>query len=299
MSLAEDFERLDLNELYDYVTARQEENLVLDFKLVNRADLNHADDKKSLAKAMSGFANSSGGLIVWGVDARNNEEGIDCAVGTRAIEPLPLLMARLNELTSRAVAPTVDGVRHKPIALTEDSGFAVTLVPESDSGPHMAKLGEDRYYKRNGAAFLKMEHFDLEDMFGRRKKPKLRLEARVARARGDIVLGIANDGRGTAKAPYLFLRIPEPFGFALYGVDGNGHDGLPQLYDEGHTRQRRYGANLNTVIHPNTSHDVTRIEYRGREESRPSGEIIIEYEVAAEGIQIVKSSVTLNIDVAG
>ena len=30
----------------------------------------------------------------------------------------------------------------------------------------MAKLGEDRYYKRSGDSFRKMEHFDLEDMFG-------------------------------------------------------------------------------------------------------------------------------------
>ena|SRR6266436_6382370 len=99
-----------------------------------------------------------------------------------------------------------------------------------------------------------MEHFDLEDMFGRRKKPKLRLEAQVTRARDEIVLRIRNEGRGTAKAPYLFLSIPEPFGFALHGVDGNGRDGLVKLASgENDSRKRRYGADLNTVIHPNTA----------------------------------------------
>jgi predicted HTH transcriptional regulator len=68
--LAEDFERIDLNEVNDYVAAQQEENLVLEFKSVNSADLSNADDKKNLAKALSGFANSSGGIIVWGVEAR-------------------------------------------------------------------------------------------------------------------------------------------------------------------------------------------------------------------------------------
>lgn len=29
----------------------------------------------------------------------------------------------------------------------------------------MAKLEEDRYYKRSGDSFYRMEHFDLEDMF--------------------------------------------------------------------------------------------------------------------------------------
>ena len=41
----------------------------------------------------------------------------------------------------------------------------------------MAKLGENRYYKRSGDSFYQMEHFDLEDMFGRRRKPKLKMSS--------------------------------------------------------------------------------------------------------------------------
>jgi hypothetical protein len=46
----------------------------------------------------------------------------------------------------------------------------------------MAKLGEDRYYKRSGGAFYVMEHFDLEDVFGRRQKPKIRPDVTHIRA---------------------------------------------------------------------------------------------------------------------
>jgi hypothetical protein len=161
----------------------------------------------------------------------------------------------------------------------------------------MAKLGEDRYYKRSGDTFYKMEHFDLEDMFGRRKKPMLALEARVTRPQIEVVISIRNVGRGSAIAPYLALAIPEPFTFGLYGIDGHGLDGLPRLPSgDNPSRKRLYGANLTTVIHPNTSHDVTKIEFRGRDENRPKGEFLIEYEVAAEGKQILKSSLTVNVD---
>jgi len=34
-------------------------------------------------------------------------------------------------------------------------------------------LGEDRYYKRGGDRFYKMEPFDVADMFGRRRAPVL------------------------------------------------------------------------------------------------------------------------------
>jgi len=111
------------------------------------------------------------------------------------------------------------------------------------------------------------------------------------------VLRVKNEGRGTAKAPYLFLSIPEPFGFALYGLDGNNNDGLPKLASgERHSRERRYGANLSTVIHPGTALDVTKLEYRGREENRPTGHFVVEYEVAAEDVQTRKSQITINVD---
>ena len=117
----------------------------LDFKTINRSDLTHSDDKKNLAKALSGFSNSSGGLIVWGVIARKNAANVDCASGTQEIDHLPLFVSRLNELTGEAVSPLVENVQHKPRPTNGNRGFAVTLVPESDSGPHMDKLGEDRY----------------------------------------------------------------------------------------------------------------------------------------------------------
>lgn len=297
MALLEQFENLSLDIIRGYISSQQEENLSLDFKLINRVDFSHRDDRKTLATAISGFANSNGGLVIWGGDARKNEQGIDCASGIREIEPLPLFIARINELTGSATNPIVDGVRHKPIFTTDSRGLAVTLVPESDSGPYMAKLGEDRYFKRSGDSFYRMEHFDLEDMFGRRRKAQLRLLARVSRARDEIVIGIINEGRGTAKAPYLSFHVPEPFTLSLYGVDGNGSEGLPRLQHGGNTSSSpRYGANSNIVIHPNTILDVTRIDYRGREEGRPNGRVEIAYQIAAEGMQLVEARITVDVN---
>jgi predicted HTH transcriptional regulator len=61
------------------------------------------DDKRNLAKCLSGFANSSGGIIVWGVDARKNAQGIDCASAASEIASIRQFLSRLNELTGEAV----------------------------------------------------------------------------------------------------------------------------------------------------------------------------------------------------
>jgi hypothetical protein len=103
--------------------------------------------------------------------AKKNQDGVDCAQAPAEISSLKLFLSRLNELTGEALSPVVDGVQHKLLETSAETGFAATFVPESLSGPHMAKLGDDRYYKRSGASFYRMEHFDLEDMFGRRQKP--------------------------------------------------------------------------------------------------------------------------------
>ena len=267
MSLVDQFNALDLAAIDDFITGLQEENISLDFKRINRADLSHTDDKKNLAKALSGFANSSGGIIVWGVDARKNADGIDCAAAKVEINPIALFVARLNEMTGRAVSPVLDGVIHKAIASTGDSGFAVTYVPESDSGPHMAKLGEERYYKRIGDSFYRMEHFDLEDMFGRRKGPKLVLSTWLTGERPNITiyLGIKNEGRGTAKAPYLAFQCPRPFRISMFEL-GSGQTGLPKLHNAGQELPYRIWCELRLC---NTSRDRPRRDiYLVRNDSR-------------------------------
>ena len=114
---------------------------------------------------------------------------------------------------------------HRKIYLdeSEDKGFAVTYVPESESSPHMAKAGEYRYYKRSGDSFYKMEHFDIEDMFGRRKKPRLKLfvypktgGSRGGKKEVNFIIGLKNIGRGIAKYPFIKLELNEPYQFSAY-----------------------------------------------------------------------------------
>ncbi len=76
----------------------------------------------------------------------------------------------------------------------------------------MAKLGEDRYYKRNGQQFLKMEHFDLEDMFGRRQKPDLKINISKSRDinppfHEQMNILVINSGRALARHVGFFAVV--------------------------------------------------------------------------------------------
>jgi hypothetical protein len=246
------YDQIDYQTIQKYVEAGQEENLTLDFKSLNSSDLSNRDDRKNFAKALSGFANSSGGMVVWGVDCRKNEEGVDCANSIVENNNVDILLSRCNELTGIAVSPIVDGVQHKKIYSTPPKGLVVTMVPESDRGPHMAKLGEDRYYKRSGDSFYRMEHFDIADMFGRRRRPNLVLDY-IEKGRTRIVIRIRNDGRGTAIAPYLWVKFPPGHGMNPYGSDGNLNWNLPPVRSRGPTA---FAGTTEDVIHPGTAIEV-------------------------------------------
>src|SRR4051812_30057997 len=112
MTLEETYENLGLEQIEAYLRERQQEHLHLDFKAVNNPGLDR-NDRKNLARCISGFANSAGGIIVWGIDARKNDDGVDCAGDRKEIPSIDLFVSKLNEYTGQAVLPLVDGIRHK------------------------------------------------------------------------------------------------------------------------------------------------------------------------------------------
>lgn len=296
MNIDDIFEHLSIQALNDYIVRRQEEHLYLDFKLLNDSTLTSVDDKRNLARSLSGFANSSGGLIIWGVDARQNSDGIDCAVALKEIDRIELLLTRLNQLTGDAVDPTVPGVRHRIIhGVQSGKGFAASIIPESDGGPHMAKLGEDRYYKRSGANFYKMEHFDIADMFARRRRPNLVVTTQVRGTGSDasIIVGLHNNGRATARAPYLALRCSGQFRRSEFGLDGNRNEGMPLLRTTMTNYPWCYAGGVDVAIHPGMFYNVACLYQGLTPQGAPSNDAVIHYAVACEDQAIQEDNIVV------
>jgi hypothetical protein len=266
-----------------FVVERQQEDLHLEFKTA-ASPRESLEDRHNLARALSGFANSAGGMVVWGVRATKDANGIDAASTIMPIIGVRRFASRLLELTADATDPPVEGIEHRYIVPRgKADGIALSLVPESHRGPHMAKLGLNHYYKRSGASFYMMEHYDLADMFGKRPRPQLGVATRLLGGEHySVVVGIENRGRGTARTPFMSLRISDEFCVSEFGLDGNGHHGLavrPTAYG---LQQRCFGG-AGMVVFPESVLEVTIVRLRDHIRN-PTRDLVIDWEISAEDL---------------
>ena len=98
---------------------------------------------------------------------------------------------------------------------SKSSGYVKCLIPKSDKTPHRAMLSDREYYKRSIEGFYRLEHFDLEDMFGRRQRPVLNLAVVIKHdVRDDISVNelnfyLTNEGRAVAKYYGFWCRFDD------------------------------------------------------------------------------------------
>jgi predicted HTH transcriptional regulator len=125
---------------YDYIATyperKQRESEWLDFKAADRID--DKSIRENWSKALSGFANTEGGVLIWGIDARRDKDsGIDCASALALAPDADLLAQKLIDLLLDAVSLALIGVQVRSFKKPGGKeGFVVCLVPEGSHKAH-------------------------------------------------------------------------------------------------------------------------------------------------------------------
>lgn len=276
------------------VADQVQEDIHLELKTKRNRSVPDLEDSErwQFSRALSGFANSDGGILIFGIETDRQEHA--CALKPIA-DPFGF-QARLKKSLLNATQPVVPDVRVEVVpGDTAAEGFVKVFVPPSDRVPHRAMLADREYFKRSTEGFYRMEHFDLADMFGRRRRPVLTLQLEKEGDGGTILVSVTNEGRGIAKAPYLALDLPAAFKPSTYGFDGNGSLGLEQV-GRGYARSF-FGGDANKVIHVGQKLIVTKLEARTiQADGRPvvKGAQRFGYELAAEDVELSAGEIILD-----
>lgn len=303
MNLLEYYYSIDIQEIERYILDKQEENLTLEFKTVNHPNYNSQNkefDKKNYSEGLSGFANSNGGIIIWGIKAHKNSQGQDVAYEKKPITELTKFLNFLNRLEGQAVIPIISGIEHRKIEITDDIGFIKSYIPTSSLVPHMALYAGRHYYKRSGDSFYQCEHFDILDMFSRKKSPLLKVLTKVKtrttlhqeKHRYEIVISISNVGKSIAKFPYLAINCNHAYRAFEYGLDGNRNSGLQKVTNNLLYRFNYSGGNK-TVIYPETTLDVDIFVSEVYINESPE-DLKIDFMLSAEDMETIKGELVVD-----
>lgn len=292
--------------LEDLVEQKKQETLELEFK--TKEDPGHGSasktDKKKLGEALSGFSNSMGGALIWGVDARPDDDGVDCVVRLKPIREIAKFESQVRTLTGELLAPKNETVQIHTIPSKEQgSGYLLVLVERSERRPHMSLAPQDRrYYKRSGTSFYMMEHFDVEDAFNRRSVAKLevfhkwRVTRRPDRVRGELGVGIANKTQVPARFPYLHFDYVLGASLSPYGIDGATNFGLPRKPTGDSTILFAGGAN--DILHATQQQLICHftLELRRPTSLEALNPVVVAYKCGCAGSAALEGCIEFSVD---
>ena len=183
MSRAEDiFQKLIYfgeDAIDDFIVNLQTEELFLDFKQAVSTGKNgtslHKDDRKNLAKGISGFGNSEGGVIVWGVECSRDCDIGDVAKAKVKVRNVHRFLSWLENAISGCTIPSHNRVRNHIISVDKNGdGFVATYIPKSELAPLMTTMGNNIYI-RSGSNNVPAPYSVIAGMSGKRPQPNVEL----------------------------------------------------------------------------------------------------------------------------
>lgn len=196
-------EEKDLQNLIDN---KIEESITLEYK-----SFDSLKNNPEIAKDVSAMANSEGGIIIYGIkeDEKKYPKEIEWSSDKG-------LKDKIDQVLSSKINRKIEGCEIKEIQSDKDNNKFVIVVniPRSDLAPHQSNKSSEvkKYYRRSNSRVREMEQGEIEDLFFKRKRPKLEIELRRCPTKNpayDII--IHNKGKVLAEKIFIKLLIPAVF----------------------------------------------------------------------------------------
>lgn len=201
----------DANDIQGLIDGRVPEGQRLEYK--RQLDLEKPKEKHEAAKDVSGFGNATGGLVIYGIEERTEEDG---SVVPVRLTPLTdgSARTRLEDVLDSTVFPHLNMDARM---LEVEGGYCLLVRAFQRSGPlHMVEgFADGRHYLRVGHKTRRMSQHEIERAYAELSGREGRLEqvlvqapliARLARTRTEHQVALASQGKEVTKwRPWMYV----------------------------------------------------------------------------------------------
>lgn len=209
-----------------------EESLSLDYK--RGEALSRKEPKRvEITKDVSAFANSAGGVLIYGVAEPADKTKRHLPERLDPIRRADVSKEWLEQII-QTIQPHIEGVVVHPVTIDEHAGLVcyVVEVPASQTA-HQAR--DHVYYKRHNFNTLPMEDYEVRDVMSRRTLPRIRasmfVDKRLGRPepKGTLLVKLENVGKVLVRRYMVEVELP----IDMNGLIAPEDNATPLHSDEG------------------------------------------------------------------
>lgn len=163
-----------LDKINQYIADGIEENIHLDYKGAGSI-AKSAEKKREISKDVSAFANSDGGVIIYGVrefdepDKNHLPEKID------SIDANEFSKEWLEQVINSTISPTIQNILITPIQVDNKEDNSVIYVVEIPKSNTAHQMNDKRYYRRYNFQSIAMEDWEIKDIINRLTRTQVKL----------------------------------------------------------------------------------------------------------------------------
>jgi hypothetical protein len=164
------------SDLEELINAGETEGLYLECKAPTIPQLSR-DMRHNLSRALSGFSNTAGGVILWGVSTTKHEHsGLDVLPQIEPIGNCKLFARHIEKAAPTLTTPSLATIESKVITQKEDDtrGVVVTYIPKALGDPVQSNV-DNIFYFRSGDDFSAAPYEMVKRLFAATDTPDLHL----------------------------------------------------------------------------------------------------------------------------
>ncbi|WP_017494726.1 helix-turn-helix domain-containing protein [Flavobacterium sp. WG21] len=164
----------NLDKINQYISDGIEENIHLDYK--GSDSISKTNDKKNeISKDVSAFANSDGGVIIYGVKEYDEVDKSHLPEKIQPIDGNEYSKEWLEQIINSTISPKIHNIIITPVQTGNIKDNLVIYVVEIPKSTTAHQMKDKRYYRRYNFQSIPMDDWEIKDIINRVSQTKFEI----------------------------------------------------------------------------------------------------------------------------